>query len=81
MMRCRLWRSFETWFLAWFFGARQDWKGLSKKRFKHIHVRLGSAIHGSAHFWKGPSNPAYQLRSYLRKSLASINQMCKLPLQ
>jgi len=33
---------------------------LPKKRYKHIHVRLGSAIHGSAHFWEAPPNAPAQ---------------------
>jgi len=28
------------------------WGPPPKKRYKHIRVRLGYAIHGSAHFWE-----------------------------
>ena len=40
------------------------WGAPPKKRFKHIHVRLGSAIHGSAQFWKVCPDPAVKLGSW-----------------
>jgi len=39
-------------------GGVALWGLAPKKRYKHIHVRLGSAIHGSAHFWEqAPTAP------------------------
>jgi len=44
--------------LACWFGAWVWWGLPHKNRFEYIHVRLGSAIHGSAHFCEeGPTTP------------------------
>jgi len=37
---------------VWGLVIGEWWVNPPKKRYKHIPVRLGSAIHGSAHFWE-----------------------------
>ena len=48
--------------LACSFGGGR-WRAASpKKRYKHVRVRLGSAIPGSAHFWEKPPANAIRYR-------------------
>jgi len=56
--------------VAWCLGAGASRIGLSRKRYKHIHVRLGSAIHGSAHSWKALSaRPSEFIRAFFNPLL------------
>ena len=55
---------------VWGLVIGEWWVNPPKKRYKHIHVRLGSAIHGSAHSWKALSDrPSEFIRAFFNPLL------------